>query len=58
MKPRDIGVDIEQEKDDTEFLGVNLEHDEEIGVLKTKQPGLIDRVNSSVVLDNGIAKGK
>ena len=44
MKLLDLGVDIEQEQDAAGFLGVDLECDEETGIIKTKQTGLIDRV--------------
>ena len=57
MKLRDIGVDLEQEEDAAGFMGVNLERDEEIGLLEMKQPGLIDRLISYVGIDNGMAKG-
>ena len=39
-------------------MGVNLERDEKTGLLEMKQPDLIDLVNSSVVIDDGMAKGK
>ena len=58
MKLCDLGVDLEQEYYSTGFLGVNLERDEKTGLLKMKQPILIDRVISYVVIDNGMAKGK
>ena len=58
MKLRDIGVDLEQDHDSDGFLGVNLECDEETGLLDMKQPGLIDCVINTVELDYGMAKGK
>ena len=54
----DLGVDLEQEDDSTVFLGVNLERNEETGKLNMKQPVLIDRVISDVVIDKDMAKGK
>ena len=36
---------------------VNLEIDEETGLLNIKQPGLVDRVINAVGLENGMAKG-
>ena len=39
-------------------MGVNLEHDEETGLIKTKQPGLIDSLISAVGIDDDMAKGK
>ena len=35
-----------------------MEHDEEIGLLKMKQPGLIDHIINAVGLDKGMDKGK
>ena len=58
MKLRDIGVDLEQEEDAAGFMGVNLERDEETGLLKMKQPGLTNHVINAVVIDNYMAKGK
>ena len=57
MKLCGIGVDIEQEEDTAQFIGVNLERDKEIGILKMKQPGLIECVISAVGLDKRMDKG-
>ena len=48
MKLCDLGVDIEQEDDSNGFMGVNLERDEETGLINTKQPLLINRAIISV----------
>ena len=50
MKLLDLGVDIEQEQDAAGFLGVDLECDEETGILKIKQPGSINSLISAVGL--------
>ena len=50
IKLCDLGVEIEQEKDATGFLGVYLECDEETGILKIKQPGSINSLISAVGL--------
>ena len=39
-------------------MGVDLERDEETGLLEMKQPGFIDHVISDVGLDNSMAKVK
>ena len=39
-------------------MGVNLERDEETGLIKMKQPLLINPVISAVGIDDGMAKGK
>ena len=58
MKLLDLGVDIEQEQDAAGFLGVDLECDEETGILKMKQPVFIDLVISAVGLEDGMSKVK
>lgn len=58
MKLRELGLLLEQEEDAAGFLGVNLERDEETGLLEMKQTGLIDRVIAALGLDDGMAKGK
>jgi len=39
---RDLGVDLEQEHDAAEFLGVSLEQDASTEILEMMQDGLID----------------
>ena len=51
MKLRDLGVDLEHEEDAAVFYGSKLECEEEIVLLKMKQPGLIDCLMHDVVLD-------
>ena len=58
MKLFDLGVDLEEEQDASGFLGVNLERDEETGLLKMKKPGFINFVISAVGLDDGMDKVK
>ena len=58
MKLIDLEVDIKHEEDDAGFMGFNLERDEETGLLKMKEPDLINNVISAVGLDNGMDKGK
>ena len=55
---RELGVDLEQEDDNAGFLGVTLEQDQETGLLKMKQTGLIKQVIEALGLDDGCAKGK
>jgi hypothetical protein len=54
----ELGKDLEQEDDATSFLGVTLEQDQETGLLKMKQTGLIKQVIEALGLDDGCAKGK
>ena len=56
MKLREQGVDLEQEDDTADFLGVNLGYDETTGMMEIKQVGLIDHVIDTLGLDNGMAK--
>ena len=58
IKLHDLGVDLEQEEYSVGFLGVDLERDEETGLIKMKQPGLIDCLISAVGLDDNMAKVK
>ena len=58
MKPVNLVVYLEQEEDAAVFMGVNLERDEKMGLLKMKQPGLINVVISDLVLENGMDKVK
>ena len=57
MKLGNLGVDLKQEEDAAVCMGVNLERDEETGLLEMKQPGFIDRVINAVGLDAAMAKG-
>ena len=57
MQLRKLGVDLEQEDYDAGFLGVTLERDPEMSLLKMKQTGLIKRIIEALGLDDG-AKGK
>ncbi len=54
----ELGVDLEQEDDAADFLGVILDRDASTGLLKMKQTGLIKRVTKALGLDDGYAKGK
>ena len=58
IKLHDLGVDLEQEEDSSVFMGVNLERDEETGLIKMKQPALIHCVISTVGLDYSMSKGR
>jgi hypothetical protein len=58
MQLRELGVDLQQEDDPTEFLGVTLERDPETGLFEMKQAGLIKQVIKALGLDDGIVKGK
>ena len=58
MKLREKGVDLEQEDDAAGFMGITLVCDETTGLMEMKQVGLIDCVIETLVLDNGMAKGK
>ena len=55
---RELGVDLKQEDDATEFLGVTLERNPETNLLEIKQTGLIKRVIKALGLDDGIVKEK
>jgi hypothetical protein len=48
----ELGVDIKQEDDATEFLGVTLECNPETNLLEIKQNGLIKRVIEALGLDD------
>ena len=58
MKLRKQGVDLEQEDDAADFLGVTLGRDETTGLMEMKQVGLIDRLVETLGLNDGMAKGK
>jgi len=60
MQLRELGVDLEQEDDAADFLGVTvtLDRDGPSGLLEMKQTGLIKRVIEALGLDDGYAKGK
>ena len=58
MQLRDQGVDLEQEDDAADFLGVILGCDEETGLMGMKQVGLINCVLETLGLDDGITKNK
>ena len=55
---RDKEVDIDQEDDPDGFLGVKLERGANTGFIEMCQDGLIDRLISQWVLDDGAAKVK
>ena len=55
---RELGIDLDQEDDADGFLWVTLDCDEDTLLLKIKQVRLIKRVTETLVLDNGMAKGK
>jgi hypothetical protein len=57
MQLRELGMDLEQEDDAAGFLGVTLERDPEMSLLKMKQTGLIKGIIEALGLDDG-AKGK
>ena len=48
---RAVGVDLEQEGDAAGFLGVQMEHDPETGLIEMKQEGLIQRVLEALCLE-------
>jgi hypothetical protein len=54
----ELGVDLKQEDDATEFLGVTLERNPKTSLLEIKQTGLIKRVIEALGLDDGIVKEK
>ncbi len=58
MQLRELGVDLEQENNAAECLGVTLEWDPETGLLNMKQTGLIKQVIKVLGLDDGLVKGK
>ena len=55
---QELGVFLEQEDDDSGFLGVTLERERNIGFIEMKQTGSIQRVIKSVGLDDGTVKDK
>ena len=57
MQLCELGVDLKQEDDVVDFLGVTLEQDPETGLLEMKQTGHIKRITKALRLYNG-AKGK
>jgi hypothetical protein len=57
MQLCELGMNLEQEDDAPGFLGVRLERDPEMSLLKMKQTGLINRIIKELGLDDG-AKGK
>ncbi len=58
MQLHELGVNLEQEDDAPEFLGVTLEHGPETNLLEIKQTGLIKWVIEALGLDDGIVKEK
>jgi hypothetical protein len=48
----ELGVDLKQEDDATEFLGVTLERNPETNLLEIKQAGLIKRVIKALGMDD------
>ena len=58
MQLCELGVDLEQEDDATEFLGVTLERNPETNLLEIKQTGLIKRVIEALGFDDEIVKEK
>ena len=57
MQLCELGMNLEQEDDAPGFLGVTLERDPEMSLLKMKQTGLIKRIIEALGLYDG-AKGK
>jgi hypothetical protein len=55
---RELGVDLKQEDDATEFLGVTLECNLKTNLLEIKQTGLMKRVIKALGLDDEIVKEK
>ena len=55
---QELGVFLEQEDDDSGFLGVTLERERNIGFIEMKQTGLIQRIIEAVGLENGMVKVK
>ena len=53
MQLSELGVDLEQEDDAADFLGVTLEQDPETSLLKMKQTRLIKRIIEALGLDDG-----
>jgi hypothetical protein len=49
---RELGVDLKQEDDATEFLGVTLERNPKTNLLEIKQTGLIKLVIEALGLDD------
>jgi hypothetical protein len=58
FQSQELGVDLKQEDDATEFLEVTLERNPETNLLKIKQTRLIKRVIEALGLDDGIVKEK
>jgi len=52
MQWHELGVDLEQEDDAADFLGVTLERDPEMSLLKMKQTGLIKLFIEALGLDD------
>ncbi len=53
MKLREVGVDLEQETDAAEFLGIQMERDPDTGLLEMKQEGLTLCIIEAMGLDIG-----
>jgi hypothetical protein len=57
MQLHELGVDLKQEDDTADFLGVTLEQNPEMSLLEMKQTGLIKHITKVLGLDDG-TKGK
>jgi hypothetical protein len=58
MKLREVGVDLEQETDAAGFLGIQIEHDSDIGLLEMKPEGLTLHIIEAMGLDVGTVTPK
>jgi hypothetical protein len=58
MKLREVGVDLEQETDAAGFLGIQMEHDPDTGLLEMKLERLTLRIIGAMGLDVGIVTPK
>jgi hypothetical protein len=58
MKLREVGVDLEQETDAAGFLGIQMEHDSDTGLLEMKQEKLTLCIIEAMGLDAGTVTPK
>jgi hypothetical protein len=58
MKSREVRVDLEQETDAAGFLGIQMEHDPDTGLLEMKQEGLTLCIIEAMGLDIGTVTPK
>jgi hypothetical protein len=52
MQLHELGMDLKQEDDTTDFLGITLEGDSETGLLEMKQTRLIKHIIRALGVDN------